>query len=99
MENREDEKKLIEQIYKTHYHDCVLTSYRENWGDRKPGVLYFSAKNNALVKIDAPWRKGVSPDQVSLLPYELELMDNKDYWIAAGIFALVRRIRFIVYKI
>ena len=89
MENRDDEKKLIEQIYKTHYHDCVLTSYREKWDDGKPGVLYFSAKNNALVKIDAPWRKGVSPDQVSLLPYELELMDNKDYWIAAGIFAFI----------
>ena len=89
MENRDDEKKLIEQIYKTHYHDCVLTSYREKWGDGKPGVLYFSAKNNALVKIDAPWRKGVSPEQVPLLPYELELMDNKDYWIAAGIFAFI----------
>ena len=89
MENREDEKKLIEQIYKTHYHDCVLTSYREKWEDGKPGVLYFSAKNNALVKIDAPWRKGVSPDQLSLLPYELELMDNRDYWIAAGVFAFI----------
>ena len=89
MENREDEKKLIEQIYKTHYHDCVLTSYREKLGDGKPGVLYFSAKNNALVKIDAPWRKGVSPEQLSLLPYELELMDNRDYWIAGGIFAFI----------
>ncbi|MCI7556920.1 MAG: hypothetical protein MST03_09060 [Bacteroidales bacterium] len=89
MENREDEKKLIEQIYKTHYHDCVLTSYRETWEDGKPGVLYFSAKNNALVKIDAPWRKGVSPEQLSLLPYELELMDNWHYWIAGGIFAFI----------
>lgn len=89
MENREDEKKLIEQIYKTHYHDCVLTSYREKWQDGKPGVLYFSAKNDALVKIDAPWRKSVSPDQLSLLPYELELMDNRDYWIAAGVFAFI----------
>lgn len=89
MENREDEKKLIEQIYKTHYHDCVLTSYREKWGDGEPGVLYFSAKNNALVKVDAPWRKGVSPEQLSLLPYELELMDNQDYWIAVGIFAFI----------
>ena len=89
MENIEDEKKLIEQIYKTHYHDCALTSYREKWEDGKPGVLYFSAKNSTLVKIDAPWRKGVSPDQIPLLPYELELMDNQDYWIAAGIFAFI----------
>ena len=88
MENIEDE--FLDKIIIPNLKNRVLTPYREDWGDGKPGALYFSEKNCALIKMDAPWRKNASPSEYqTLLPYELELMDNKDYWIAAGIFAFI----------
>ena len=84
MENIEDE--FLDKIIIPNLKNRVLTPYREDWGDGKPGALYFSEKNCALIKMDAPWRKNASPSEYqTLLPYELELMDNEDFWVAKGL--------------
>ena len=84
MENREDE--FLDKIIIPNLKNRVLTPYLEDWGDGKPGALYFSEKHFALVKIDAPWRKNASPSEYPTpLPCELELMDNEDFWVARGL--------------
>ena len=84
MENIEDE--FLDKIIIPNLKNRVLTPYREDWGDGKPGALYFSEKHFALVKIDAPWRKNASSSEYQTpLPYELELMDNEDFWVARGL--------------